>query len=146
MNETTPSTTPATTTPIAGTTTAAAVLTDADRQAVLKLISEAGDDIPLIKQAVAAIKAKDKAALAALLPQIALEVKEDVAAVEAALPAIKAGFKTTEFWAVVVLAIANVALVAFGKQPLPWDINAVLGAVTVAYGFFRTLLKGKSMS
>lgn len=106
-----------------------------------KLITEAGDDLPLVKEALAAIKAKDKAALVALLPRIAAEVKEDIAAVRDALPLIKEGYKSSEFWAVAGFTAANLWYLNKTGNPIPLDVNACIAAVVGVYTIIRGLVK-----
>src|SRR5690242_12034093 len=83
-------------------------MTDTEKQQVQTLVNDAASEIELGKQAIAAIKAAkagDKSQLIALIPKVAEDVKRDIADVRAALPVIKAGWKTSEFWLIVATGV-----------------------------------------
>lgn len=76
----------------------------------------------------------------ALIPQVQQDIKD----VRAALPVIKAGYATTEFWVVA----ASVAIIGFypvvtGK-PLAVDITVPLTGLAAVYTFARSLVKVKA--
>ncbi len=58
-----------------------------------------------------------------------------------AIPAIKAGYKTTEFWLVVLFGAANAFVFLKTGKTLPLDFNATFGGVLSAYAGFRTMAK-----
>jgi len=65
---------------------------------------------------------------------------QDYADVKAALPTIKAGYKTTEFWVTVVGVGIDSYFTATGKVP-PIDGIAVAGAIIAVYTVVRGLIK-----
>jgi hypothetical protein len=75
------------------------------------------------------------------LPKLISAGEKDWADVSAALPAIKAGYKTTEFWLVVAVGAGNFVYLKATGHPLPIDTNAVLGAVVAVYTAARALIK-----
>jgi hypothetical protein len=106
-----------------------------------KAVSEIADDVVLARQVAAAIKAKDLATLTKLAPEVARELGEDFAAVKAALPEIKAGYKTTEFWLTLGVLALNGGWFALKGEALPFDVNAVLSALVGVYAIVRGLTK-----
>ena len=93
-----------------------------------------------VQALIAAYKAGGAAGVAALLPGIAPQVEKTYADVKAALPTIKAGYKTSEFWIVVLVGLGFSILTAMGKVP-PMDGTAVVGALTAVYTVVRGLMK-----
>ena len=110
-------------------------MTDTERQAMEKLAAEASDDVKLGLKIAQAYKTGGKAAALALLPEVVAEVKEDMAAVKSALPVVKEGYKTTEFW----LTLAVLAINAY--KPLPLEVNSVIGSLVAVYAVIRGLVK-----
>lgn len=106
-----------------------------------KLVNELLDDKAVVEAAIAAYKKDGVKGLAAVLPQVATEVQEDIAAAQAALPEIKAGYKTTEFWLTVSVVAANGVYALLTGKPLPVETNVILGVVTTVYTIVRGLLK-----
>lgn len=111
------------------------------KDTVKNLVDEVADDIKLVKDLTAAIKAKDKSAVIALLPQVAKEVQEDLQAVSDAAPVIKEGYKTTEFWMIVAVFGLNAAWLTIKGTALPVDVNTILTALTVVYATVRGIVK-----
>jgi hypothetical protein len=107
------------------------------------LIAEASDDVVLVKRIITAVKSKDRAALLSLIPEAAKEVTEDFTAVKTALPEIKQGYKTSEFWAVALVALANLYSAISGK-PIPVDVNVIVGSLVGLYTIIRGMVKAKS--
>lgn len=107
------------------------------------LIAEASDDVVLVKRIIAAVKSKDRAALLSLIPEAAKEATEDFTAVKTALPEIKQGYKTSEFWAVALVALANLYSAISGK-PIPVDVNVIVGSLVGLYTIIRGMVKAKS--
>ena len=116
-------------------------MTTEEQKTINTALTELGDDLPLIRKAVAAIKAKDKAALLALAPELIKEAKEDFEAVRTAIPLAKAGFKTTEFWVLVVFGAVNIWYLNKTGNPIPLEVNAVIGVVASVYTIVRALTK-----
>ncbi len=118
-------------------------MTTEEEQAIKNLVAAGGSaeqEIAKIVTAVKAAKAGDKSQLFALLPEIVTEGKKDYAAFTAALPAIKSGYTTTEFWVCVVTAIATVVCNALG-HPMPENVVIGLASLAGIYTFARTLVK-----
>lgn len=104
------------------------------------LWKDAAAGVPLVKQVVADIKAGGLASALKDLPAVTAEAEALYADVKAALPAIKAGYKTTEFWLVVAFA-GTIAGFAAAGRPMPVDVDAILGAVIAVYTVVRALIK-----
>ena len=113
----------------------------ADNPNTQNLINDIADDVTLGKTLVAAYKTGGKAALLALLPDVISAGEKDVADVEAALPEIKAGFKTTEFWLMVALFGGNAVYLKLTGKALPLDLNATLATLTAIYTVVRGFVK-----
>ena len=127
-------TTPVTVNDVTPGTTPSTIMTDA-------AIKEIADDLPAVKELIAAIKSKDKARIFAALTVAGKEAKEDYDAVVKAVPEIKAGYKTTEFWLVVIVVLVNAGLIAFKGESLGFDTNMVIGALTAIYAVVRSFVK-----
>jgi hypothetical protein len=108
------------------------------------LIADLADDVTLGKQLVAAYKTGGKSAVLALLPNIASEAEKEFADVEAALPEIKAGYKTTEFWLMVALFAGNAVYLKLSGHALPLDVNATLATLTGIYTVVRGVMKSQT--
>lgn len=89
---------------------------------------------------IAVYKATGVSGVAALLPALEPEVMQDYQDVKAALPTIKAGYKTTEFWIVVATCTGLGILTAMGKVPAV-DGATIIGALTGIYAVVRGLIK-----
>ena len=57
------------------------------------------------------------------------------------LPAIKSGWRTSEFWLIILLGIANGLMFWKTGQPINVETNATLGGLILAYTGSRTLVK-----
>jgi hypothetical protein len=118
-------------------------MTDQEKSQLQVLLQDAGHSVETIQAAINAIKlAKtgDRSALIALVPKVAEEAKKDFADVKAALPVIKAGYKTTEFWLVAGAGIITVMFQALGK-PINFDVTAALSGLIGIYTVIRGLAK-----
>lgn len=104
------------------------------------LALEAADDVQLALKFIREWKLGNKPAALALLPQITKEVQEDLAALNAALPEIKAGYKSTEFW-LTVAAITAVVVSANLGHPLDITSASLIGALTSVYAVVRGIIK-----
>lgn len=105
------------------------------------LVSEVGGDVSLVKAALAAYKSGGVKALAAALSADVPEAERLYQQVQAALPEIKAGYKTTEFWLTVGVLSANGIYAAVTGHALPLDTNVVLVALTSLYTVVRSIVK-----
>jgi len=112
-----------------------------DETAVKALAQDAIDAANLGKQVVTAWKSGGPAAASALLSQVISAGEKDYADLTAALPSIKAGYKTTEFWLTVGVMLLNGGYALVSGKTLPVDANVVLGAVVVIYTAARALVK-----
>lgn len=92
------------------------------------------------KHVLAAYKQAGIAAAIAEATAHAEDLRKSYEDVVAALPIVKAGYKSTEFW----LTVGVVGLVTgphtIGK-PLPLSVDALLVAVTAIYGVIRAAIK-----
>jgi hypothetical protein len=109
--------------------------------AISSLAADAADDVLIVKNALAAYRAKGTQGLIASMPGIVTAVEKDIADVRAALPEIKAGYKTTEFWLCASLPLLNGLYLAITGKTLPFDLNAILAAVAALYTVVRGLMK-----
>lgn len=100
--------------------------------------------VALVKKAIAAEKAGGPAALAGLVPEAVAAVQTDVKAFEAALPEIKAGCKSSEFWVTVGAAAAGAGYLAITGHDLPVNLTVLIGAVVGIYTAARSMLKAKA--
>lgn len=103
-------------------------------------VEEIANDIPLIARLLAAYQSGGKAEALKLLPAAVDTVQADLVAVGEALPTIKAGYKTTEFW-LVVLALALVAGLTAAGKPVNVEAASLIGALTAIYSIVRGLVK-----
>lgn len=90
------------------------------------------------KKALAAYKASGVSGLSALLGEAVTIIEKDYTDVKAALPSIKAGYKTTEFWLVVAVGLGSGIYTVFTGNALP---SVVASAVVAVYVAARALTK-----
>jgi len=103
------------------------------------------NDIELGKQVAALLAKGDKLSAIKLLVENRATVEQQVKEVEAAIPAIKAGYKTTEFWIVVIYVLINVVF-TYLKVPLPLGDDITIGAIIAAYGTNRQIQKTQAQT
>ena len=109
---------------------------------LLPLARDLQNDIALVTAVVQAVKAQGAlAGITSQAPAIVAAVQKDVKDVEAALPAVKAGFKTSEFWLIAAFLAGNAVYTGTTGKTLPIDINALLGTVLAVYTGFRSQAK-----
>jgi hypothetical protein len=108
---------------------------------VITAVQDVASDVPLAKQIITDFKTGGPAGAAKDLPQVLAALSSQLADFKAAVPAIKAGYKTTEFWLVLAVIAGNAGYVALTKKTLPIDVNVVLGAVVAIYTAARSLVK-----
>lgn len=102
---------------------------------------ETADDILLVKKIMVDVKAKGvKQAIIDHAAEIVKEAKDDFIVIKAAIPVVKAGYKTTEFWLIVGDVVANVVASVSG-HPIPFDVNAIIGGIIAVYTLIRGLAK-----
>ncbi len=110
------------------------------RTALQPLAADLGAAVPVIKNVIADVKAGGIAGALKDVPdveKVGLALFNDG---KAALPTIKAGVKSTEFWIVAGVLIVMTTFAAVG-HPLPVDVDAVLGVVAGIYTAARSLVK-----
>ena len=130
-------------TPIATTTVATTTTTQTQEQlqaATQPLVNDAIQAEKEITALIAAYKAGGAGGVAALLPALAPEVETIYADVKTAIPVIKAGFQTSEFWIVLGVELAIGIYTLMGKVP-PLDGASVMGALAGIYAVIRGLIK-----
>ncbi len=116
-------------------------MNEQDQASLKNAAAEIADDVVLARKLAADAKAKGwKVALTENAPAIVAELKEDIAAARAAAPIVKAGYKTSEFWIVVVAIVGVVGAHAIGK-PLPWQESLIIGTLAGAYALVRGFVK-----
>ena len=117
-------------------------MTEQEQANLRTLATELGDDVTLIKDVVRDYKDGGiKNVLAKDGMRIALEAREDFAAFRTALPTIKSGWKTSEFWLIILFSLGNVVFLAWKGTPIPTEVNVALGAVVAAYTVMRGFAK-----
>ena len=110
--------------------------------ALSPLLKELGDDAVVVKKVLADAKTLGfKEAVVKNLPEIVAETKDDITVVKNALPVIKDGWKTSEFWLIFLFGLANVAYPVFTGKALPFDTNAITLAAIAVYTAVRGLIK-----
>lgn len=102
--------------------------------------------VGLVKKAIAAEKSGGLPALAPLVPEAAAAIKTDIAAVQAAIPEIKAGAKSSEFWAAVGASVLGFGYFAVTGKDVPVNLSAVTGGLVAVYIAARTMLKAKAVA
>ena len=95
----------------------------------------------VITAAIAAYKTKGTTGLTDLAPRIVDDVKKDYQDVAAAMPVIKAGYKTTEFWLIAALLAGNGVYAGITGKVLPIDVNATIASLLGIYTVCRQILK-----
>lgn len=75
------------------------------------------------------------------MPAAVAVVSKDIADVKAAVPEIKAGLKSTEFWAPVAATAIGIVYYGVTGKDIPVDLTALAASVIGIYIAARTLLK-----
>ena len=108
---------------------------------VLAVAQDALHGVNLGKQTVAAVKQSGMAGLAQQAPALIAELAKDFDDVKAALPAIKDGFKTSEFWLALGVILGNGVYLAVTGKEVPFDLNIVATALVGIYTIARAIIK-----
>lgn len=116
-------------------------ITNTQSAEVSAVVQDTVDAALLGKKIAADVKAGGAQAALAELPEAIALVEKGFGDVKAALPAIKAGAKTTEFWLVVAFGLGNGLYVGFTGHALPFDVNASLALVISVYTAARAIIK-----
>ena len=115
--------------------------TSINAAAVKTVAQDLVDDAALVHAIVAAVKKSGPAGLTPLAPGLIAAGEKDFADVKAALPAVKAGYKTTEFWLTGGVVLGNGLYTLFTGHVLPIELNVVLGGLVAIYTTARALVK-----
>jgi hypothetical protein len=111
-------------------------------QTVTQVTQQVQDDIELAKKATALVAKKDFAGLVALAIENESKIKQQVQEVEQVIPAIKSGWKTSEFWLIAIFLVTNVVFALKGMTfPLGDDIT--VGSLVAGYAASRHAIKTK---
>jgi len=105
------------------------------------LAHDAVGDVALADQLVQAIRAGGLKQAEALVPQVLAAAKKNITDAQAALPAIKAGWTTSEFWMIPGGIVLNGLYSLKTGHIMPVELNALLGAVISVYTAARSYLK-----
>lgn len=100
-----------------------------------------GHDVQDLRTAIAAYKSGGKAALLASLPNLVSDVQSTFSAVKTAIPQIKAGYKTTEFWLALGFLLTNTVYMIITGHSFPIDVTVPIAGVIAVYTFVRALAK-----
>ncbi len=111
---------------------------------VQAVAQDALDAVAIGKQVIAAYKSGGAAGAAALLPKVVAAAEKDFTDAQAAMPLIKAGYKTTEFWLPVAATLIGGAYFAVTGKDIPVNLGVCVGALLSIYTVARTLLKAKT--
>jgi hypothetical protein len=106
------------------------------------VISQVKQDVDIGKQAAALIAKKDYISLVKLAYENKALIEKQVEEVEQAIPFIKAGWKTSEFWVMVCYFGLNVYCVYKGIN-IPVGDDASVGAAVLSYVAGRHYIKAK---
>ncbi len=118
-------------------------MTPQDQSSVQAVVQDGIDDTKLGAALLAAWKTKGKDGLIALLPETIAAAKKDIADVQAFIPIVKAGYKTSEFWLFVLSPLVNALVLWRTGQALPFDLNALWLSGAAVYAVVRMIVKGK---
>ena len=117
-----------------------------DNAAIKTVAQDLVDDAILAEAIIAAVKKSGVAGLVPLAPSLIAVGKKEYLDVKAAMPSIKAGYKTTEFWLTGGLVVGNGLYTLFTGHVLPVDLNVVLGGLVAIYTTARALMKKPAAS
>jgi len=106
------------------------------------LIDQAKKDAALAAQVLALAQKKDYLSIAKLGIENRNLIEQQVKEVEDAIPLIKSGWKTTEFWVVVLYGAFNIFCIVKGISIPPTD-DITLGGLVASYVAGRHYVKGK---
>lgn len=113
----------------------------------VKTVAQDAVDLAVLgKKVLVAYRTGGASAASALLGDVVSAIEKDYSDVKAALPSIKAGYKTTEFWLVVGVAVGNGLYTTITGKTLPIDLNIVLSGLVAVYAAARSLTKSSTAS
>jgi hypothetical protein len=105
------------------------------------VIDDVQADIALGLALVKAYKANGVSGATAQAPAVIAAVEKTEEDASAALPVIKAGYKTSEFWLVAILLAFNAVYTTVAGKALPLNVNILSGALVSVYAGLRTVAK-----
>lgn len=105
------------------------------------VIDDIQADITLGLALVKAYKSNGLNGVSAQAPQVVAAAEKTYQDFVAELPAIKAGYKTTEFWLIAAVLIGNAAYSMVTGKTLPLDVNVLSGTLVSIYAAIRTISK-----
>lgn len=109
------------------------------------LITQVKTDEEIAQKAITLLKAKDYSGLTALGEANYPLVKQQIAEVAAFIPAIKDGWKTSEFWLLAIYVVVNLVCELKGIK-LPAIDDIVGGSLVGTYSAGRHFLKSQAPS
>lgn len=115
-------------------------MTDQDKALITQLMNDSSATVPDVKDLIAAIKAKNRDQLLAVAPKILADAKREYSDVVSALPVIKTGYQTTEFWVVVGSGVV-VAVCQLTGHPLNFDVAGAMAGLAGIYVAIRGMVK-----
>lgn len=113
---------------------------NADKAALAPVVADLAAAVPTVKKVIADIKAGGIQGAIKDLPEIVAEGEKLAADVKAALPTIKAGWKTTEFW-LVAGVLGVITGFASAGHPLPVEVDGLLIIASGIYAAVRGMVK-----
>jgi hypothetical protein len=112
-------------------------------QETAQIKTAVGDVGNLVNRGKQAVEDYKKGGASALVQDVTAAIPDAQKAfrdITAALPIIKEGYKTTEFWLVVGFLLVNCVLIAI-NHPLPFNVDALIAGVLSVYALLRTAHK-----
>jgi hypothetical protein len=101
-------------------------------------------DMKLAMEIVKVFRAQGVSAAVAYVPKVLQAVQQDYTDAMAVMPAIKVGYKTSEFWALIASIVVPMIYSAVTKQSIPFSVSGVGVAAAAVYAAARTYLKAKA--
>ena len=118
---------------------------ESDALAAQKIVSDLQDDFgktaPIVQHAIDLIEHKQWIALALLAHSNLAQIEADVSDVTTAVKQVKAGWKTSEFWGYIAVAVLNAYSLNKTGHCLDSQSNALLGGAATAYAAIRAWIK-----
>jgi hypothetical protein len=114
--------------------------------AVQAVAQDALDAVKIGQAVAAAMKAQGATGALSQIGPVVTAVQKDYSDITAALPALKAGIRTTEFYVGLAPFLVNGLYFAFAHKTLPLDLNLVFGAVAAVYVFARSMVKSSAQA
>jgi hypothetical protein len=110
------------------------------QSATQPLLDDAVQTEKEVASLVAAYRAHGVAGVAALVPALAQTAGKDYEDVATAVPAIKSGWRTSEFWVIIGIGLVDLYFGVTGKET-PTTVTEILTVLGAAYGVSRGITK-----